>query len=272
MLEFRNIRESDWKEYHDIDIESFSDDKIEKNDFLRWLESEGFIGLFVKGNLVGYLMLRAMEKYGHLARIAVKKTERGKGYGFKLMEYAEQYFEERNVEKIALYVETKNDVAIALYKKSGYVIAFESWHYLVNEILVKKIEEELIPIDTAEMRVLSIEDYENIISIFPSINKEELRNHLNEQIPKQLRNIPLGLFINNELKVYGRFNPDFSGCRPFLCTDVSHVKEFLINLHPYRKKEYYRITFDKNKELAEFCEKNGYKLWHHLFVMEKNIK
>ena len=272
MLEFRNIRESDWGEYHNIDIDAFSEDKIEKKDFLNWLESEGFIGLYAQDGLVGYLMLRSMENYGHLARIAVKKKERGKGYGFKLMEHAEQYFKERDVKKIALYVETKNDVAITLYKKSGYEIAFESWHYLVSEVLVKKIENELIPTDAAEMRVLSINDYENIITVFPTINKEELRNHLTVQQPEQLKNIPLGLFINNELKVYGRFNRDFSGCRPFLCTDVNYVKEFLINLHPYRKKEYYRFTFDRNKKLTEFCEKNGYKLWHHLFVMEKNIE
>ena len=30
MLVFKKIRESDWGAYHDIDIESFSEDKIEK--------------------------------------------------------------------------------------------------------------------------------------------------------------------------------------------------------------------------------------------------
>lgn len=272
MLEFRNIRKEDWKEYHEIDIESFSDDKMEKKDFLRWLDKEGFIGSFVQENLVGYLMLRAMDDYGHLARIAVKKLERGKGYGFKLMNHAYTYFKERNVKKIGLYVETKNDVAISLYKKSGYDLVFESWHYLIEEGFVNKLDKEVTPTDSAEMRILISEDYKTVVSTFPSINKEELKDHLEKTQFERENSIPLALFINNDLKVYGRFNPDFSGCRPFLCTDVSHVKEFLINLHPYRKKEYYRITFDRNKDLAAFCEKNEYKLWHHLYVMEKNIQ
>ena len=273
MLEFRNIIEEDWKAYHEIDMESFSEDKIEKKDFLRWLESEGFIGSFVQENLVGYLMLRAMGNYGHLARIAVKESERGKGYGFELMKHADSYFEDRNVKKIGLYVETKNTTAISLYKKSGYDLSFESWHYLIEENLVKEIEKEVIPSESAEMRVLSLEDYETIISTFSSINQDELKSHLELRKPGERKDsIPLGLFINNMLKVYGRFSPDFSGCRPFICTNVKYVKEFLINLHPFRKKEYYRITFDRNKKLADFCEKNGYKLWHHLYVMEKNIQ
>ncbi len=178
MLVFKKIRESDWGAYHDIDIESFSEDKIEKRDFLRWLESDGFIGSYSQDKLVGYLMLRAMGDYGNLARIAVNKSERGKGYGFKLMDRAEVYFRDRNVKKIELYVETKNDVAISLYKKSGYSLLFESWHYIIEENFVKKIEEETTPTDSAEMRIQSSEDYENIVSTFPSINKEELKNHL----------------------------------------------------------------------------------------------
>ena len=123
-------------------------------------------------------MLRAMGDYGNLARIAVNKSERGKGYGFKLMDRAEVYFRDRNVKKIELYVETKNDVAISLYKKSGYSLLFESWHYIIEENFVKKIEEETTPTDSAEMRIQSSEDYENIVSTFPSINKEELKHHL----------------------------------------------------------------------------------------------
>ncbi|MHA1953787.1 MAG: GNAT family N-acetyltransferase, partial [Candidatus Heimdallarchaeaceae archaeon] len=262
-----------WKAYHEIDIEAFSDDMVDKKTFLRWLESDGFIGFFAWEKLAGYLMLRAMGEYGHLARIAVEKSERGKGYGFRLMEQADSFFKERKVRKIGLYVETKNDAAISLYKKSGYNLSFESWHYLINENLVKVIEKEIILSESADMRILSIEDYDILISTFPSINKEELRNHLDVKTPvEQRNNIPFGLFIDNDLKVYGRFNRDFSGCRPFLCTNAKYVKEFLINLHPFRKKEYYRITFDRNKRLAEFCESKGYQLWHHLWVMEKEIQ
>jgi len=272
MLEFRNLKDIDWKAYQEIDMESFENDNVKKEDFSRWLDSDGLIGAFVDSKLVGYLMLRYMEDYGHLARIAVGKSERGKGFGFSLMNYAETYYKDRKIARIGLYVETRNEVAISLYKKSGYCIMFESWHYRFEEDIVRSIEEEIILSDSTNMRVLTISDYETVVSTFPTINKEELKDHLSVEITEEYEgSIPLGLFIEGNLEVYGRFSSSFSGCRPFLCTETIHVKEFVANLKPFRKKDYFRITFDRDKRLAEFCENNGYRLWHHLYFMEKKI-
>ncbi|MBY9000165.1 MAG: hypothetical protein KGD64_04570 [Candidatus Heimdallarchaeota archaeon] len=69
-----------------------------------------------------------------------------------------------------------------------------------------------------------------------------------------------------------RFNVIFSGCRPFHCTDVRYVDEFLRRLGQYREdKKYYRITFEKDQNLARFLDSRKYNLHHHMWIMEKKM-
>ena len=115
------------------------------------------------------------------------------------------------------------------------------------------------------------EEHADIIQIFPNINKEELKSHLQKYHDSPTnKSIPLGLFVKGKLRVYGRYNAVFSGCRPFYCTNVQYVDEFLKRLSEYRgDKGYYRLTFEGNEKLAKFLEKRGYKLYHHMWIMEK---
>jgi len=190
------------------------------------------------------------------------------------MEHVLDFFENRDMRRVGLYVETKNQIAIALYEKFGFEKMFESWHYWIDEDSYKQIEEISERIENSELRLLTSADFETIIKVFHEINREELKSHLNNEKVQGLtggKSIPLGLFVNNELQVYGRYNPEFPGCRPFLVTDTKYVDEFISNLAKYKKKNYVRLTFDRNNKLADFFEERGYKLWHHMFVMEKKL-
>ncbi len=274
MLQFRKFVAKDWEDFKEIVKEAFSREGIQKEGFIGTLEDEGFIGGFINNKLIGYLRLLTHKEYGHLGQIAVTKLERGKGYGNILMKYALDFFESKGMKRLGLYVETNNQTAISLYEKFGLVKQFESWHYWINEEFYKQIEESSERIGNSELRILTASDFEIIIKAFPEVNKEELESHLNsEQIQglTGVKSIPLGLFVNNELQIYGRFNPEFPGCRPFLVTETQYVDEFISNLVKYKKKNYIRLTFDRNRKLAEFFKERGYKLHNHMFVMEKKI-
>ena len=270
---FRRLISVDWENYRSLEEGAFSDHKTIKDNFIIATESSGFIGFFVDDELVGYLKLRIMEDYGHLGQIAVKPSEWGKGYGSKMMDFAIEYFKSNRLKKIALYVEKSNDRAISLYKKFGFDFAFESWQYWIEKEQIKKIENSETIKETIVLRTMKLEDYGLIVSTFSEINKEELKTHLKDKYGSLLgESIPLGLFHGNKLKVYGRFNPEFSGSKPFLYTEIEYIDLFLSKLKKYRKKNYLRITFDKNKELASLFQKRGYKLIHDLWVMEKKIE
>jgi ribosomal-protein-alanine N-acetyltransferase len=274
MLHFRKFVVKDWKDFNEITIEAFPEEGIQKEGFIGTLEDEGFIGGFIDNKLIGYLRLLTHKDYGHLGQIAVTKLERGKGYGNILMKYALDYFESKGMKRVGLYVETNNQPAISLYKKFGFEKQFESWHYWIDEDFYKQIEESNKRIENSELRVLTSSDFETILEVFPEINREELESHLNIEQDQGLtgvKSIPLGLYVSNELQIYGRLNPEFPGCRPFLVTDTQYVDEFISNLVRYNKKNFIRLTFDRNSKLAAFFEERGYKLHHHLYVMETKI-
>ncbi len=275
MLHFRKFTENDWTSFEEIAEEAFARENIQKENFLRMLDDEGLVGAFREEKFVGYVRLLLMEEYGHLGQIAVEKSERGKGYGNELMEYAIRYFENKNVGSTGLYVETKNIPAISLYEKYGFKKKSESWHYWINEEHIENISKNYQQKDNLEFRILTPNDFDTVVKTFPDINSKELKVHLDR--PKTIglsggNSIPLGLFASNELIIYGRYNPEFPGCRPFLITDIGYLDDFIVGLNEYSTKDHFRITFDRNKELSDFCESRGYRLHHHLFLMEKKMK
>lgn len=267
MREFRSIEEKDCLELVELNASAFQDDHMEKENCLNHIKEDNLIGFFINNKLVGYLLMRIMDDYGHLAHIAVSAKHQRKGYGTELMKYSIEFFKKHNVKKMGLYVETKNVVAINMYKKFGYKVSNESWHYWIKKEHLEEIETKHM-LDTSG-RVLEVKekDYDRIVRAFPDINKEELMHHL-----KSNKHMTLCYKIEGEIKVYARFNVNFSGCRPFLyINETRYVDEFIIKIKKYREKEYLRLTFDNYKELSEEFERRGYKLWHHLFNMEKNL-
>ncbi len=272
MIHFRSFSAEDWIEFQKITKEAFAREGITKEGYLQTIENEGFVGTFVEGKLVGYLWLMTHREYGHLGQIAVTKLERVKGYGNKLMERALAYFKDKNMERVGLYVETKNNVAINLYEKYGFVKQFESWNFWIEEDHFLKMEELSQKNENAELRILTTQDYETVVNTFPATNKEELKSHLTDEQSvgfTGVESIPLGLFVDNKLQIYGRFNPEFPGCRPFLVLDTEYFEEFIARLKPHKRKDFIRLTFDGDSKLAKFFQERGYILWHHLWFMQR---
>lgn len=275
MLQFRKFHVKDWVDFQEISKEAFAREGIQKEGYLQSIEDEGFIGAFIEDKLIGYLRLITHREYGHLGQIAVTKLERGKGYGNKLTEHALAYFKNKEMERVGLYVETKDHVAIKLYEKFGFEKQFESWNFWIEENQYIKMEGMGQKVEKTELKILASQDYETVANTFHDINKEELKSHLADEQRigfTGVESIPLGLFVDNKLQIYGRFNPEFPGCRPFLVLDTKYFEEFIARLKPYKKKDYIRLTFDKDSKLANFFQERDYILWHHLWFMQREDK
>ena len=274
MINFRSFNSSDWPSFEAIVEEAFARENIRKENFMKMIEDEGLVGAFIEDKLIGYLRLMLMGDYGHLGQIAVEKLERGKGYGNQLMEYAIHFFSRKKVKNIGLYVETNNETAINLYEKYGFKKEFESFHYWIDEDQFAKIYKNYRKKENTKIRILIPEDFEEIVDTFPNINHEELRTHLIRPKSRGLsggESFPLGLFVDKKIRVYGRFNPEFPGCRPFEIADLTFFDDYIVGLDEYKTKEYIRITFDRNKSLSEFCFQRGYRLHHHLYLMKMKL-
>ncbi|MHA2338793.1 MAG: GNAT family N-acetyltransferase [Candidatus Hodarchaeales archaeon] len=271
---FRRLTPDDWLSFKDIEDNAFPRDKIDGEEFKRLVTSEGFIGYFtnnVSEELIGYLYLTLLDDYAHLNRIGVHHNWRGKGFGKLLMEYAINYFLNYNPKEIGIYVETNNKVAISLYQKYGFVIQFESWHYIVGLSSFNKSDHNT---ENYELKEVNIEDLEILENTFDNFNSIEIRRTLErEKKNEKTKLFFLGLTHYGEFVGFARFNPSFSGCRPFNYSALKHVDPFIELLKKYKlpEKEYIRITFDNYRELAKKFDEDEYKKHHHLYKLVKTI-
>ncbi|MDA8226427.1 MAG: GNAT family N-acetyltransferase [Desulfitobacterium hafniense] len=78
-----------------------------------------FLGEY-EGQLVGILVLKNSEKYIFLDNVAVEPSYQGKGFGKKLLLFAEKYAKEKDIKEIRLYTNAKMFENIAIYKKMGF--------------------------------------------------------------------------------------------------------------------------------------------------------
>jgi len=267
LLRFQRLTENDWEAFEPLDKGCFPDDYVPKKLYQKYIQSKGFIGFFRDDELIGYMFLQVANKYGLLNRIAVKKEEQGKGYGSIMMTYVIDYFHKRRVSKIALHVETENKAAIALYQKFGFYFDQETWFCMMDENDVQQIEENGKNFSNGQLKRLSLGDLDTIVEDFPSTNVEEITKILEDR-----RNLVLGLFVDKELKAVSIFDPHYSGCRSLKCKELRFFDPFLAKLKEYRIKNYYNISFETNRQLAELCEKRGYKNRRHLWKMEKALE
>lgn len=128
-LLLRKAKKSDIEQVLKIEKESFKA-SWSKSSFLSELKQDPQIGLFYvaekDGEIVGYIILHLYEKGVHIINIAVKKNQRRKGIGSKLIKKAEEIAIERNIPLLVLEVRVSNTPAIQLYKK----LNFETVHIL----------------------------------------------------------------------------------------------------------------------------------------------
>lgn len=98
--------------------------------------SEGFLLVYENKKIVGSMILRIkfnpyrQRKYGEVWYIYLDKSRRGKGYGTKLLEYADEYFKNKNCDYAFAGVSALNPASNAVFKKLGYK--------LTRKILEKK--------------------------------------------------------------------------------------------------------------------------------------
>lgn len=106
-----------------------------------------------KNNLpIGYLKVRfdnfaenklAGEHSAELQRIYVLTCEKGKGYGKKMLNFAEEIARKNGFKLLWLGVWEKNEAAIGFYKKCGYekFAAHDFWYGtdLQNDFMLRKV-------------------------------------------------------------------------------------------------------------------------------------
>lgn len=130
--------------YQSMPIYAYEKRKSVKN-YLDWLYKGDPGGFFIAmggGEIVGFIACHTgWEDFqeGRVCEIhefAVKKEFQGKGIGKALLEKAIEYALSKNLKKITLWVGEKNEKAINMYKKAGFVPLYKAgvWLRMKKEI------------------------------------------------------------------------------------------------------------------------------------------
>ena len=83
----------------------------------------GFLVAIEDGEVVGYIIFWIKEEgLGHIIALAVDKRFRGRHIATRLLMMAMTIFKNCDIHRITLEVKSHNDVAVAFYKKFGFVI------------------------------------------------------------------------------------------------------------------------------------------------------
>lgn len=89
-------------------------------------EPQGFFFVYEDDKIIGYLRLITrfnpyrQQKYGDVRFVHLDNLNRGKGYGTKLLEFADEYFKKNGCKYAFAGVSVFNPASNAVFKKSGY--------------------------------------------------------------------------------------------------------------------------------------------------------
>ena len=257
------MRKDDWDIFQQLDTEIFDPhDHFNEEFFDKRVTLPGFFVMEKKpGNLIGYLILgKFSDEIAHLGRIGVKKTLQSQGFGSQLMEYAIEWFRQQDgVSEIQLFTQVDNHHAQGLYKKFGFKVIGQTWHFFIPF-------DTLHPTEQYTLHQLQSDEHQAVAKLFPqglpigAIQRYIEREHYLYTLKDSSNNI-IGAT---------RFTPSFPGCFPFELLELSAFDDYVLAFKPRcdPPSEVLRITFHENESLVALCETRGYQLHHTLFRMQ----
>ena len=235
------MRRDDWNIFHRLDIELFdAHDRITEDFFQKRVQKPGFFALETQqGGLVGYLVLgRFTDNIAHLGRIGVQKSKQNKGFGSQLMDYALNWFKnEKDVTEVQLYTQVDNLHAQGLYKKFGFTVIGQTWHYFVSF-------KTLRPSGQFMLHALQPDEHQQVADLFPTA----LPIGAIQQFLERKQDLYTLKDSSNRIIGATRFTPSFPGCFPFELLNISAFDDYVQEFQPLcdPPSEVIRITFHEN--------------------------
>ena len=92
------------------------------------------MGCFDHKELLGFISLKKLEGFLQIGLIAVDEKISRKGIGRKLLQAAQIYANQFNLNQIQVVTQGLNKIACAFYEKNGYSISSRQfiYHYWLN--------------------------------------------------------------------------------------------------------------------------------------------
>lgn len=134
-MRLKQASELDQDTIHSLSGKRIKDSTLSYQDLHDYLNDRN-MGVYLledNGLVLGYLILRFETEEGEIDEIAVRKEEEGKGLGTLMLKESTEIFLRRGIEKVFLEVRKKNEKAIHLYEKNGFVLYRTRKNYYADD-------------------------------------------------------------------------------------------------------------------------------------------
>lgn len=123
----------DLRAIFEIENRSELSNALTQQDINSWLMDKNYVTFVAKaeGEVVGFVILQKTDEI-NIVNIAVKREYRNKGIGTKLIDAAEDFAKECNIEVLSLEVSKQNITAYLLYDKMGFMLRRERKNYYAD--------------------------------------------------------------------------------------------------------------------------------------------
>jgi len=126
------LNSNQYSQFINLHNNMFPDIYVSGNDIINSLKTDRKVYIYeIKDQIVGYCVVKNNSKNTTIEILAVKEEFRGRQYGKELLNYTIKE-ESKNSNTFILVVEKKNDIAMKLYKKTGFKLMVENCSYLIN--------------------------------------------------------------------------------------------------------------------------------------------
>ena len=101
-----------------------------------WIQKSGRAGeVLLPDSQAGFVSCKVKEDLGQIGLIAVDKSQRGKGWGKRLIHAAESFAFFKGAKKMRIGTQEANQIACSLYQNLGYEVVERVWvyHFLSNK-------------------------------------------------------------------------------------------------------------------------------------------
>lgn len=117
----RTAETSDSNDIFELEKECFSQ-PLSKDEIYKILSNDLYSILILKKDdeYIGHIIFYTVQNTAEIISVAIKKTERNKGYAGLIIKNTINRCLENKTERILLEVRTSNEAAVALYKKAGF--------------------------------------------------------------------------------------------------------------------------------------------------------
>lgn len=104
--------------------------------YLQWIKdsikrilADSVIVYKKNGDCHGFVTVKYKQDYAEIGLIAVHEQSRGKGIGQELITYASNLARDKGLDRVVVKTQWENNIAINLYKKSGFKITAKKYIY-----------------------------------------------------------------------------------------------------------------------------------------------